>query len=236
MPKSKLERPKHILRRVREAVGVSRNKLAILTGFSAVYLKKIESGVTPMTKTLALLVTVATGANYFQLLTDDGSAPKDQTDRPLTPASREAARTYVAELSEAAVDEYVEQLHNNIEDLLEAAALAPDARFLNIARTIRQALEDIALQFDMEALCQRVLDDYGTKPQGSKFFAPHPKGKREAIQKARTHRWAARAELLKAKSAKTPSLPVPAPDLNNGAETSAAIPRARAGGRYRQRS
>lgn len=236
MSQSKLERPNHILRRVREAVGLSRNKLATLTGFSPVYLKKIEAGATPMTKSLALAVMIGTGASYFQLLKNDSAPLEDENKEPLSPASRDAVRLKSAQLTMTGVDEHVEALRFNIETLLDAAVLAPDSRFLNVARSIRQALEDIAGHFDLEAQCKQVLSDYKLQTQISRFFAAQEPGKEETNRKARARRYAARAERFKAESAKRPSPPVPAPGSNNAAERPAAIRHARAGGRYPPRS
>lgn len=229
-------RSNHILRRVREALGLSRPKLAQLIGCSVIYLRKIESGATPMTKNLAVAVMIGTGANYFQLLKNDSSALMDENGKPLSPSSREAVRLRTAQLTMIEVDEHIENLRFNLETLLDAAVLAPDSRFLNVARSIRQALEDIAEHFDLETQCKQVLSDYKVQTQISKFFAAQDPKQELSNAKARARRYAARAELLKAQSAKTLSPQLPAPDSGNGVGTSAASPRARVGGRYRPRS
>src|ERR1700732_1848755 len=117
------ERPKHILRRVRETLGLSREKLASLLGSSAIYIKKIESGEAPMTKRFAMRVAQETGADFYQILDNDiWRAPFDRDGNPITPGtpidwngkqltseSRDAARLHIQKMTEKEVDRYVER-------------------------------------------------------------------------------------------------------------------------------
>lgn len=218
----------HILRRVREVLGLSREKLAKLLGCSAVYLKKIESGASGMSPALASVIMRETAADPTQLLKDDGKEPRDIHGEILSQASRENAIRRTRQIALSEVDRYVEKLRMRIELYLDAALMAPDNRFQNVLWDIHFYLNGLDNKYELGPFARRLLDEYGIENPPLGAESPWPKGKKRLIAVKRRARYEARLAAFKEPDTNKLELPPASPDSSSAAASSAKKPRVRA--------
>jgi transcriptional regulator with XRE-family HTH domain len=149
----------HVLRTIREILGLSQVAFAKKIGVAPVTIKKIENHTVPMSKNTAELIGAFTGASQEQLLENTRPAePKNHWGDPYTKEWFETE--YKSEITKGLVDTYVADITVKAQMALDACASVRSRDGEAVAIAFLIAIEDITHKFQLDSKVNELMSKF----------------------------------------------------------------------------